>query len=109
MEDHSDEPAAGVKLDPKDTGPTPVQSAETSDRVDYLRQAISALPHDLKTTLILYQYEGMSYKEIAVVLGCSPKGVETLLYRTRKQLKRVLQPKFSETEHISATPDRAAG
>lgn len=98
-----------VKTDPSDSEPTPDSSAETNDMVEYLKKAISKLPHDLKTTLILYQYEGLSYKEIAEIVGCSTKGVETRLYRTRKQLKRALLPKFSETDRIAATPDQATG
>lgn len=107
MSDTTEATTQAVKTDPTDLDPTPEVNAETDDLVAHLQRAIQGLPHDLKTTLILYQYEGLSYKEIAEVLGCSPKGVETRLYRTRKQLKRILLPKFSETDRISATPDRA--
>jgi len=31
----------------------------------YNREAIMRLPHDLKTTLLLYQYQGLSYKKIS--------------------------------------------
>lgn len=96
-----------VQVDPKDAQPTPERSAETNDLVIHLQKAINGLSHDLKTTLLLYQYEGLSYKEIGEIVGCSPKGVETRLYRTRKQLKRVLLPKFSESERITAAPDKA--
>ena len=107
MSDKAEPSANTVKTDPTDPEPTPDKNAETADMVVYLQKAIQGLPHDLKTTLLLYQYEGLSYKEIAEIVGCSPKGVETRLYRTRKQLKRILLPKFSEVDRISATPDRA--
>ena len=109
MADSAEESANAVKTDPADLELTPESSAETNDMVEYLKQAIHNLPHDLKATLILYQYEGLSYKEIAEIVGCSPKGVETRLYRTRKQLKRVLLPKFSETNRIAATREQATG
>ena len=107
MSDPSENSAGTVKADPADQDSTPEQSAETADMIAYLQKAIQGLPHDLKTTLLLHQYEGLSYKEIAEIVGCSPKGVETRLYRTRKHLKRILLPKFSEVDRISATPDRA--
>ena len=109
MSDSHEESENTVKVDPADAQPAPDKKAETSDMVLHLQKAIQGLSHDLKTTLLLYQYEGLSYKEIADIVGCSPKGVETRLYRTRKQLKRVLLPKLSESERIAATPDKAAG
>jgi RNA polymerase sigma-70 factor (ECF subfamily) len=98
----SEDNCAGVKVDPVDQAPTPDQSAEISDLVDHLQKAIMKLPHDLKTTLLLYQYEGLSYKEISEVLGCSIKGVETRLYRTRKQLRKTLNSKVNEALRVSA-------
>jgi RNA polymerase sigma-70 factor, ECF subfamily len=94
--EETSDPLTTVTLDPADLSPTPDTSAETNDLIDHLKEAIGKLPHDLKTTLLLYQYEGMSYKEIAEVVGCSPKGVETRLYRTRKQLKKLLKSKSME-------------
>ncbi len=94
--EETSDPLTTVTLDPADLSPTPDTSAETNDLIDHLKEAIDKLPHDLKTTLLLYQYEGMSYKEIAEVVGCSPKGVETHLYRTRKQLKKLLKSKSME-------------
>lgn len=40
-----------------------------------LRQAVLRMPHPLKAALLLHYYEGLSYAEIAGVVGCSPRGV----------------------------------
>ena len=109
LSDSNEKGGTGVKLDPTDLDPTPDLLAETSDLVGHLRKAIMRLPHDLKTTLLLYQYEGLSYKEISEILGCSPKGVETRLYRTRKKLRKMLGPKFRESVKISAVSNHATG
>lgn len=53
-----------------------------------IRECISELPEHLRTSIILYYYQGLSYDEIAEVLKCSIRGVETRLYRARKILKR---------------------
>lgn len=97
--DNRSDGSTTIMVDPQDSEPTPDKSAETRDLVAHLKRAIAKLPHDLKTTLLLYQYEGLSYKEIADIVGCSPKGVETRLYRTRKQLKKLLKSKANEAEN----------
>jgi RNA polymerase sigma-70 factor (ECF subfamily) len=61
-----------------------------SERVAALKTAIAELTHDLRTTLLLYEYEGLSYHEIAEVVGCTEKGVESRLSRARTRLRKVL-------------------
>ncbi len=68
----------------------PAAAAGEVDAADAVKEAINALPHDLKTAILLFQFEDLSYQEIADVLGCSPKAVETRLYRARAQLKKKL-------------------
>jgi RNA polymerase sigma-70 factor (ECF subfamily) len=52
--------------------------------------AINKLQHDLKVTLLLHYFDHLSYREIADVVGCSERGVETRLYRARNKLKSEL-------------------
>jgi RNA polymerase sigma-70 factor (ECF subfamily) len=68
----------------------PGASLVEQEKVEAVKSAISDLPHDLKTALLLFQYEELSYQEIAEVVGCSVKAVETRLYRARHQLKKRL-------------------
>jgi RNA polymerase sigma-70 factor (ECF subfamily) len=68
----------------------PDQAAVQSERVAALKTAIAELTHDLRTTLLLYEYEGLSYHEIAEVVGCTEKGVESRLSRARTRLRKVL-------------------
>lgn len=65
----------------------PDRDAEASERVRQIRAAIEELPHEMKTTLLLHEYENLGYREIAQVLGCSEKGVESRLARARKSLR----------------------
>ena len=55
-----------------------------------VKEEIERLPHDLKTAVLLFAYDDLSYAEIAVILGCTPKAVETRLYRVRKLLAKRL-------------------
>ena len=75
----------------------PDESALSEERIAIVKEAINKLPHDLRVTLLLYQYEGLSYKEIGEIVGCSIKGVETRLYRARKALKTILCSKLGAT------------
>lgn len=71
---------------------TPDHSAQHAEHVDALKAAIAELPHELRTALLLYEYEELSYREIAEVVGCSEKGVESRLVRARVKLRKMLSP-----------------
>lgn len=66
---------------------SPADSAERHDLASAVRQHVQTLPHDLKTAVILFEYDQLSHEQIAQVLGCSAKAVETRLYRARKLLR----------------------
>ncbi len=60
--------------------------------IEALEKAVAALPHDLRTTLLLCHYERLSHREIGAILGCSERGIETRLRRARQQLRADLGP-----------------
>ena len=61
-------------------------------RVELEDTAVAALPLDLRTALILFEYEEQTAAEIAEALDCTPKAVENRLYRARQLLRRSLFP-----------------
>jgi RNA polymerase sigma-70 factor, ECF subfamily len=69
---------------------SPDQAAMRSESIALIKEVVNQLPHDLKTVILLYEYQGLPYEEIATVLGCSIKAVEMKLYRTRKLLRERL-------------------
>ena len=52
-----------------------------------IEKAVAALPPDQRTVLVLREYEGYSYEEIAKVVGCKPGTVMSRLHLARKKLK----------------------
>jgi len=58
----------------------------------HLRAAIDKLPASLKITVVLRYTQGLSYEEIAAVLGCSTGTVASRLNRAHKTLERTLSP-----------------
>jgi RNA polymerase sigma-70 factor, ECF subfamily len=69
---------------------SPDQAAIRSESIASVREAIRKLPEDLRTAILLHEYEGLSYEETSSVLRCSVKSVEMKLYRARKLLQENL-------------------
>ena len=69
---------------------SPDQAAMRSESISLIKVAIDKLPHDLKTAILLHEYQSLSYAEISSVLRCSVKAVEMKLYRARQLLRERL-------------------
>jgi RNA polymerase sigma-70 factor (ECF subfamily) len=52
-----------------------------------VRSAVAALPEDLREAVLLSEFQDLSHAEIAEIVGTTPKGVETRLYRAREKLR----------------------
>lgn len=70
--------------------PSPQEILEKKERNALIRKAIDSLPAKQRMATILQIYEGLSYKEISKILGCSVKSVERRLYWARTNLKEKL-------------------
>jgi RNA polymerase sigma factor (sigma-70 family) len=68
-----------------------VAQLERDERAAAVRDAIAALPIDLREALVLFEYEEMSQAEIAAVVGATPKAVETRIHRAREKLRSALK------------------
>lgn len=75
--------------------PSPSQSMEAFERTAAVREAVAALPEDLRLPLVLAEYEERGQAEIAQILDCSVKAVEMRIYRARQQLRTRLQRLFA--------------
>ena len=73
-----------------DAAPAPDACADTSERAAAVRAAIAELPEDQRTIVLLSEYEDRSHADIAAILTCTPKAVETRLYRARQTLRERL-------------------
>lgn len=73
-----------------DQRPLPSEAAQMEERGDLVRKAVADLPEELRLPLILSEYEENSHAEIAEILDCSTKAVETRIYRARQRLRESL-------------------
>jgi RNA polymerase sigma-70 factor, ECF subfamily len=69
---------------------TPEEHAIGGERAVAVRSAIQSLPEDLRSVILLFEYEELSQQEIAAVMRCTPKAVEMRLYHARKELRERL-------------------
>ncbi len=83
---------ADLKNDLYDSKPAPDENLQKAEVADVVRSAVAALPEELRQPLILSTYEELPQAEIAMILNCSVKAVETRIYRARQQLRAVLGP-----------------
>jgi len=65
---------------------------ENRERQHLLDRALDALPARQKMALILATFDGRSYEEIAQIMDVSISAVETLLFRARQNLGKILKP-----------------
>ena len=62
-------------------------SEQYSDLNEILQQALTKLPDDQRSVIMLRDYEGYSYKEISEITGLSESQVKVYIYRGRLFLK----------------------
>ncbi len=76
---------------PDVTAPDPSQDAIERELQDKIMETVQELPEAQRTAVILCRYEGLSYEEIAEVLGCSVSATKSLLHRARLTMKEKLR------------------
>lgn len=82
-----------IQYPSSESGPdTRMQSTELGQTIE---AAVQALPDDQRTVLVLREYEGYSYEEIAKALGIKEGTVMSRLYHARKKLQSSLSKELS--------------
>jgi RNA polymerase sigma factor (sigma-70 family) len=74
----------------------PEQRLLQGEKVSMVRDAINSLPEKQRSALILREYDGMDYQEIANILGQTVSSVKSLLFRARASVKAQLESYFAE-------------
>ena len=81
----------GVETTIVDETPSPEERLLAQERIRRVAHALQSLPGNQRLALILKRYEGLSYQEIAKVLGCSVSAVESLLVRAKRNIREKLR------------------
>lgn len=77
----------GITLDNKETAKV-------------LFAAVESLPDNQQTAFVLYEMQGMEYKEIAETMSLSISAVEALLFRARTALRKKLEKYYRDSASL---------
>ena len=61
------------------------------EELNQLRTALQKLDPEKREVLILSKLQGLKYKEIANLLGCTEGAVKVKVFRALKELKKVFE------------------
>lgn len=78
-----------------DKTPDPAQSLDIREQFEIVERSLGQLPETQKTVLILHDMQGLSYIEIAEIVGTSIGTVRSRLHYGRLKLRELLLPYFS--------------
>lgn len=87
---------SGAELRTTDTPETELMSKQVAQTVN---DTVAALPEELRTAITLREIEGLSYEEIASLMGCPIGTVRSRIFRARETIAEKLRPLLDTPEH----------
>jgi RNA polymerase sigma-70 factor, ECF subfamily len=79
-----------VLSDPQDLAEVPVLDEEAGGRLVGLEAALAQIPEQQRRAILLREWRGLPYREIAEEMGLTLAAVETLIFRARRSLAEIL-------------------
>ena len=71
---------------------TPDQELQNDEIIKAISSAMEKLPEDMRDAIMLREFEGMSYDEIALAMDCPVGTVRSRIFRAREAIDKKLQP-----------------
>lgn len=71
---------------------TPERHLFNQEIVETIKAAIESLPEEMRIAIMLREFEGMSYEEIAEAMDCPVGTVRSRIFRAREAIDNKLQP-----------------
>lgn len=72
----------------------PVDAAQDREALELVAKAVSELPADFRAALLLRVEEGLSFREVAKVLGTTEETARWRVFKARQKLIKVLAPEL---------------
>lgn len=76
-----------LQIDKPDKSSNPFDKTLQRDRIELVKNLISALPEKQKSCMQLRDFEGKSYKDIACILNITEEQVKVNIFRARQTIK----------------------
>ena len=70
---------------------SPERGVQNQETAKAIREAVNLLPSDIRQAVILREFDGLSYEEIAEVMDCPIGTVRSRIFRGREMLKEKLK------------------
>src|ERR687887_207283 len=80
----------------------------SEDELIPLEDALADMPETQRRALLLREWQGLSYREIAAELEVSQSAVETLIFRARRSLARRLEAPRERSGRVGEATTRGA-
>jgi RNA polymerase sigma-70 factor (ECF subfamily) len=86
------------KLKPAAAEPSPSSEEQffKTQTESAVQEALNKLPYNLRIVLILKEFEGLTYKEIASIIGISEANVKVRVFRGREKLEKIIRENQGE-------------
>jgi len=81
-----------------DERPGPFEELQSAQTQQAVREAIAELSPKLRSVIVLYDLQGLSYQEIGDILGCPLGTVKSRLFNARNQLQEKLAERLALEE-----------
>jgi RNA polymerase sigma-70 factor (ECF subfamily) len=69
---------------------SPEEIMQNDELVEAIRQSISTLPDELKEAIQLREFDGLSYEDIAAIMGCPIGTVRSRIFRARATIEQAI-------------------
>jgi RNA polymerase sigma-70 factor, ECF subfamily len=79
-------------------------SAENREALEAVSKAVSELPSDFRAALLLRVEEGLSFREVAKVLGTTEETARWRVFKARQKLMKVLSPELLPPGAMTGEP-----
>jgi RNA polymerase sigma-70 factor (ECF subfamily) len=84
----------------KDSKLKPDEIISNLETRDAIKSAMTQLPEQFRTAIVLRELQGLQYEEIAELLGCALGTVKSRIWRARERLQVILEPLLSEKSNL---------
>lgn len=91
LDDSGDGHRAALKEQVSDSQLSPADQALAKERKREMREAVAQLSPTSREIIQLRVYEGLSYKDIAALLGCKEQAAKQRMYKATVDLRKILK------------------
>lgn len=88
--DQLEEELGGVERQMPVVTPNPTERLERAELRQRIDRALSQLSHEHRTSLVLHEFEGLEYKEVAKRMNCSIGTIMSRLFYARRKMAVLL-------------------